>query len=40
MEHIQPVRDVVTANVRRVTQQALQSDPNARENYGWAKGDK
>ncbi len=40
MEHIQPVRDVVTADVRRVTQQALQSDPNARENYGWAKGDK
>jgi 6-hydroxynicotinate reductase len=39
MEHIQPVGDVVTTDVRRVTQQALQSDPNARENYGWSKGD-
>ncbi|NOR29977.1 MAG: 6-hydroxynicotinate reductase [Sulfitobacter sp.] len=39
MEHIQPVGDVVTRDVRRVAQQALQSDPNARENYGWAKGD-
>jgi 6-hydroxynicotinate reductase len=40
MEHIQPVGDVVTSDVRRVTQQALQSDPNARENYGWAKDDR
>ncbi len=40
MEHIQPVGDVVTRDVRRVAQQALQSDPNARENYGWSKGDK
>jgi hypothetical protein len=40
MEHIQPVGDVVTRDVRRVVQQALQSDPNARENYGWSKGDK
>ncbi|MCX8225872.1 MAG: 6-hydroxynicotinate reductase [Sulfitobacter sp.] len=40
MEHIQPVRDVVTASVRRVAQQAMQSDPNARENYGWSKEDK
>jgi hypothetical protein len=39
MEHIQPVAQVVTADVRRVAQMALQSDPNARENYGWAKGD-
>tara|TARA_R110002012_G_scaffold39658_2_gene109594 strand:+ start:597 stop:2084 length:1488 start_codon:yes stop_codon:yes gene_type:complete len=37
MEHIQPVRDVVTDNVRRVAQQLLQPDPNARENYGWSK---
>ncbi|SFT11847.1 6-hydroxynicotinate reductase [Sulfitobacter marinus] len=40
MEHIQPVGDVVTTDVRRVAQQALQSDPNARENYGWAKDDR
>jgi hypothetical protein len=40
MEHIQPVRDVVTASVRRVAQQAMQSDPNAPENYGWSKEDK
>ena len=40
MEHIQPVRDVVTASVRRVAQQSMQSDPNARENYGWSKEDK
>jgi 6-hydroxynicotinate reductase len=39
MEHIQPVGDVVTSDVRRVAQQALQSDPNARENYGWSKAD-
>lgn len=38
MEHVQPVGDVVTRDVRRVAQQALQSDPNARENYGWSKG--
>ena len=37
MEHIQPVRDVVTDDVRRVAQQLLQPDPNARENYGWSK---
>ena len=37
MEHIQPVRDVVTDDVRRVAQQPLQPDPNARENYGWSK---
>ncbi|HBR38629.1 MAG TPA: 6-hydroxynicotinate reductase, partial [Sulfitobacter pontiacus] len=30
MEHIQPVRDVVTDDVRRVAQQLLQPDPNAR----------
>ena len=40
MEHIQPVGDVITSDVRRVAQQALQSDPNDRENYGWSKGDK
>ena len=40
MEHIQPVAEVVTRDVRRVAQLALQSDPNDRENYGWAKGDK
>jgi len=40
MEHIQPVGDVITRDVRRVAQQALQSDPNDRENYGWSKGDK
>ena len=38
MEHIQPVRDVVTDDVRRVARQLLQPDPNARENYGWSKG--
>ncbi|MGR3515576.1 6-hydroxynicotinate reductase [Sulfitobacter pontiacus] len=37
MEHIKPVRDVVTDDVRRVAQQLLQPDPNARENYGWSK---
>ncbi|WP_323804134.1 6-hydroxynicotinate reductase [Sulfitobacter litoralis] len=37
MEHIQPVGDVVTDDVRRVAQQLLQPDPNARENYGWSK---
>ena len=37
MEPIQPVRDVVTDDVRRVAQQLLQPDPNARENYGWSK---
>ena len=37
MEHIQPVRDVVTDDVRRVAQQLLPPDPNARENYGWSK---
>ena len=37
MEHIQPVRDVVTDDVRRVAQQLLKPDPNARENYGWSK---
>eukprot|EP00919_Chromeraceae_sp_WS-2016_P068125 GHVR01161385.1.p1 GENE.GHVR01161385.1~~GHVR01161385.1.p1 ORF type:complete len:496 (-),score=128.99 GHVR01161385.1:444-1931(-) len=37
MKHIQPVRDVVTDDVRRVAQQLLQPDPNARENYGWSK---
>ena len=37
MEHIQPVRDVVTDDVRRVAQQLLHPDPNARENYGWSK---
>ena len=40
MEHIQPVAEVVTQDVRRVAQLALQSDPNDRENYGWSKGDK
>ena len=40
MEHIQPVAEVVPRDVRRVAQLALQSDPNDRENYGWAKGDK
>ncbi len=39
MEHIQPVAQVVTPDVRRVAQMALQSDPNARENFGWSKGD-
>ncbi|EEB82765.1 hypothetical protein [Roseobacter sp. GAI101] len=40
MEHIQPVAEVVTQDVRRVAQLALQSDPNDRENYGWSKRDK
>ncbi len=40
MQHIQPVSDVVTQDVRRVAQLALQSDPNDRENYGWSKGDR
>lgn len=39
MDHIQPVDQVVTQDVRRVAQIALQPDPNARENYGWSKGD-
>lgn len=37
MQHIQPVGDVVTPDVRRVAQLALQPDPNDRENYGWSK---
>ncbi len=40
MEHIQPVSEVVTPDVRRVAQLALQPNPNDRENYGWSKGDK
>jgi 6-hydroxynicotinate reductase len=40
MQHIQPVSDVVTPDVRRVAQQTLQTDPNARENYGWSKAGK
>ncbi len=37
VQHIQPLAEVVTSDVRRVTQTALQSNPNDRGNYGWGK---
>ncbi len=40
MQHIQPVAEVLTPDVRRVAKGALQSSPNDRENYGWGKGKK
>ncbi len=37
MEHIRPVADVMTPEIRRVAPTASQPDPNDRENYGWRK---
>lgn len=35
VEHIRPVADVVTPEIRRVAPTASQPDPNDRGNYGW-----
>jgi hypothetical protein len=37
MQHIRPVSEVMTPEIRRVEPSASQPDPNDRENYGWRK---